>query len=78
MCSGPAVPAVQSGSNGKETRPERRNPAVPSSTVLDGRYCIRVAITNHRTRRPDIDRLVDEVLRLGAEMASAAGGRKER
>ena len=52
--------------------------AVPSSTVLDGKYCIRVAITNHRTRRADLDRLVDEVLRLGAELAPMAGGRGGR
>lgn len=37
--------------------------AVPSSTVLDGRFCIRVAITNHRTRRSDLDLLVREVER---------------
>jgi glutamate/tyrosine decarboxylase-like PLP-dependent enzyme len=39
--------------------------AVPSTTVLDGRLCIRVAITNHRTTRSDLDLLVREVERLG-------------
>jgi glutamate/tyrosine decarboxylase-like PLP-dependent enzyme len=39
--------------------------AVPSSTALDGRLCLRVAITNHRTRREDLELLVREVLRLG-------------
>ncbi len=37
--------------------------AVPSHTVLDGRFCIRVAITNHRTRRSDLDLLVRETER---------------
>jgi aromatic-L-amino-acid decarboxylase len=39
--------------------------AVPSHTVLGGRFAIRVAITNHRSRREDFDALVDAVLRLG-------------
>jgi glutamate/tyrosine decarboxylase-like PLP-dependent enzyme len=39
--------------------------AVPSSTVLDGRFAIRVAITNHRTELRDLDLLVEEVVRLG-------------
>jgi aromatic-L-amino-acid decarboxylase len=39
--------------------------AVPSSTVLDGRFCIRVAITNHRTKRSDLDLLVREVEKGG-------------
>lgn len=42
--------------------------AVPSSTVLDGRYALRVAITNHRTRRRDLDLLAAEVVRLGREL----------
>jgi glutamate/tyrosine decarboxylase-like PLP-dependent enzyme len=44
--------------------------ALPSYTTLDGRFCIRVAITNHRTRRPDLDLLVAEVTRLGASLAA--------
>jgi aromatic-L-amino-acid decarboxylase len=36
--------------------------AVPSSTVLNGRFALRVAITNHRSRREDFDMLVDGVL----------------
>jgi aromatic-L-amino-acid/L-tryptophan decarboxylase len=47
--------------------------AVPSFTVLQGRFVIRVAITNHRTRREDFDVLVDAVVRLGrAAMAQGA------
>ncbi len=44
--------------------------ALPSYTTLDGRFCIRVAITNHRTRRADLDLLVAEVSRLGAAFSA--------
>jgi aromatic-L-amino-acid/L-tryptophan decarboxylase len=43
--------------------------AVPSYTTLDGRYCLRVCLTNHRTRREDLDVLVREVLRLGRKLS---------
>jgi aromatic-L-amino-acid/L-tryptophan decarboxylase len=43
--------------------------AVPSSTVVDGRFAIRVAITNHRSKREDFDLLVETVERIGAEVA---------
>ena len=36
--------------------------AAPSTTVLDGRLAIRAAIVNHRTRREDLDTLVQAVL----------------
>ena len=39
--------------------------AVPSSTVLGGRFALRVCITNHRTRLEDLDLFVEEVVRLG-------------
>ena len=45
--------------------------AVPSQTVLAGRFALRVAITNHRTRSSDLERLVAEVLELGAALVSA-------
>lgn len=45
--------------------------AVPSMTVLGGRFCLRVAITNHRTQRADLDFLIDETLRLGGELRLA-------
>jgi glutamate/tyrosine decarboxylase-like PLP-dependent enzyme len=48
--------------------------AVPSSTVLRGAFALRVAITNHRTRREDLDLFVDAVVRFGAELASATAG----
>jgi len=39
--------------------------AVPSTTKLRGRTVIRLAIVNHRTRRADLDALLDAVLREG-------------
>jgi aromatic-L-amino-acid decarboxylase len=49
-------------------RLQERGIAVPSSTVLGGRYALRVANVNHRTRREDLDALVDGVLSLGREL----------
>jgi glutamate/tyrosine decarboxylase-like PLP-dependent enzyme len=40
--------------------------AAPSTTMLDGRLAIRVAIVNHRTGRQDVDRLLDAILAHGA------------
>jgi len=42
-----------------------RGIAVPSYTTLGGKYALRVAITNHRSRRDDFDVLIREVIRLG-------------
>ncbi len=50
-------------------RLQERGIAVPSSTVLGGRFALRVANVNHRTRRADLDALVDAVLLIGAELA---------
>ncbi|MBA6413729.1 aminotransferase class I/II-fold pyridoxal phosphate-dependent enzyme [Parahaliea sp. F7430] len=50
-----------------------RGIAAPSSTVLDGRTVIRVAITNHRTRWSDLQALLNETLALGAELQADAG-----
>ena len=46
---------------------QERGIAAPSSTQLGGRFAIRVAITNHRSRREDFDALADAVLALGRE-----------
>jgi glutamate/tyrosine decarboxylase-like PLP-dependent enzyme len=43
--------------------------ALPSHAVLEGRFVIRAAITNHRSNYDDLSFLVDEVLRIGTEMA---------
>jgi glutamate/tyrosine decarboxylase-like PLP-dependent enzyme len=42
--------------------------AAPSYTTLDGEYCLRVAISNHRSRFEDFDLLVDEVSRVGESL----------
>jgi glutamate/tyrosine decarboxylase-like PLP-dependent enzyme len=43
--------------------------AVVSSVVIRGNQYLHAAITNHRTRRQDLERLVREVIRLGRELA---------
>lgn len=45
--------------------------AVPSYTRIDGKYAIRVCITNHRSRFEDFDLLVAEVLKLGRELVAS-------
>jgi glutamate/tyrosine decarboxylase-like PLP-dependent enzyme len=47
-----------------------RGIATPSSTVLDGRFSIRVAICNHRSRRADFAALVEAVIAIGQEIRS--------
>lgn len=42
--------------------------AAPSQTVLDGRFALRVCITNHRSRREDFDMLVEAVLSHGRDI----------
>lgn len=49
-------------------RLQERGVAVPSSTILGGRFAIRVAHVNHRTRLQDIDALVDAVIAIGREL----------
>jgi glutamate/tyrosine decarboxylase-like PLP-dependent enzyme len=39
--------------------------SAPSGTRLSGCFAIRVAVTNHRSRREDFQLLVDSVLQLG-------------
>lgn len=53
-------------------RIQERGIAVPSGTVLNGRFAIRVSITNHRSRREDFDALIAAMVEIGAEVA--AGG----
>jgi glutamate/tyrosine decarboxylase-like PLP-dependent enzyme len=42
--------------------------AFPTNAIIGGRYAIRVAISNHRSRRDDFDLLLDEVRRLGRQL----------
>lgn len=44
--------------------------ASPSSTILQGKYAIRVAITNHRSRKSDFDMLVASCVRIGSELSA--------
>ena len=45
--------------------------AVPSQTILQGRFAIRVCITNHRSETPDFDLLAHAVCRMGDALAIA-------
>jgi glutamate/tyrosine decarboxylase-like PLP-dependent enzyme len=44
--------------------------AAPSYTTLNGRYCLRIAIANHRSRQEDFDVLAKEVVRIGQELVA--------
>jgi glutamate/tyrosine decarboxylase-like PLP-dependent enzyme len=44
---------------------QRSGVAALSHTWIDGRFAIRVSITNHRSRIEDFDTLVGEVVRQG-------------
>ena len=45
--------------------------AIPTYTMLDGQFAIRVAHTNHRTRREDFELFVREVIRLGRQLVKS-------
>jgi aromatic-L-amino-acid/L-tryptophan decarboxylase len=45
--------------------------AVMTDTTIHGRHCLRAAINNHRTKRQDLELLVQEVTRLGLELAGS-------
>jgi glutamate/tyrosine decarboxylase-like PLP-dependent enzyme len=44
--------------------------AVPSYTTLNGIYCLRIAIANHRSKMEDFDLLAREVIRIGNKLMS--------
>jgi aromatic-L-amino-acid decarboxylase len=44
--------------------------AVLSGTVIKGKYVLRAANTNHRSRREDFDMLVRDVMRIGKELTA--------
>ncbi len=50
-------------------RLHEENVATPSYTLLDGKYAIRVANVNHRSRKEDFEALVAGVLRIGRTFA---------
>ena len=43
--------------------------AAPSYTTLDGVYCLRAAISNHRSALADFDALVENVVRIGQQLS---------
>jgi glutamate/tyrosine decarboxylase-like PLP-dependent enzyme len=51
-------------------RLHERGIAAPSSTVINFRFSIRVAICNHRSRRSDFAALVNAVIAIGKEIRS--------
>jgi len=51
--------------------------AAPSYTAIDGKYSLRVAITNHHSRREDFDILVGELLRLGHNLIYRSKARRD-
>jgi aromatic-L-amino-acid decarboxylase len=44
--------------------------AVPSYTILEGRYCIRVAVINHRSKKKDMVMLLEEILDIGRALVT--------
>jgi glutamate/tyrosine decarboxylase-like PLP-dependent enzyme len=42
---------------------------IVSSTVLDGQYALRVAITNHRSQKGDFTALAEDCVRFGDQLA---------
>jgi glutamate/tyrosine decarboxylase-like PLP-dependent enzyme len=51
---------------------QERGVAVPSATRIHGRFAVRVAVTNHRSRREDFDALLEAVIAIGRELAADA------
>jgi glutamate/tyrosine decarboxylase-like PLP-dependent enzyme len=46
--------------------------AAPSYTTLGKTYCLRIAISNHRSTFEDFDLLIKEVIRLGREITAGS------
>lgn len=50
---------------------QERGIAVLTGTIINGKYVLRVANTNHRSRREDFEILVSEVLHTGMKLAGS-------
>ena len=50
-------------------RMQEQGIAAPSYTTLHGRYCLRIGISNHRSRQEDFDVFAREVVRIGRELS---------
>ncbi|NOT07315.1 MAG: aminotransferase class V-fold PLP-dependent enzyme [Gemmatimonadales bacterium] len=68
--TGPDGPALDALNRELLIRIQERGVAVPSGTLLNGRFAIRVAIANHRSRREDFDLLVARAVELGREISA--------
>ena len=66
--SGAAEPALKAFNTEIMLRLQEAGTATLNDTTLHGRHGLRVAITNHRTSRNDLDLLIGEVLRVGATL----------
>jgi len=55
-------------------RIQERGLAMPSHTLLAGRFALRCAIVNHRTRREDLDFLARTVVETGLALVEAGFG----
>ncbi|HEY0930311.1 MAG TPA: pyridoxal-dependent decarboxylase [Gemmatimonas sp.] len=53
-------------------RLQERGIATPSSTIIHGRFALRVAHVNHRTTLQDIDEFAEAVVEVGRETHAAA------
>jgi len=64
------LPALALNSLNEEIlfRVQERGLAVPSSTVIGGKFCLRACFVNHRTTMSDVDALVGDVEAIGREI----------
>lgn len=46
--------------------------ALPSHTIIDGKFAIRVCISNHRTTKPVLDNLLADTMRYGRELTGVS------
>jgi len=53
---------------------QERGIAAPSYTRINGKYCLRVAISNHRSEKKDFDELIGQALTIGAELFEKRNG----
>jgi glutamate/tyrosine decarboxylase-like PLP-dependent enzyme len=49
-------------------RSQEHGGSLVTSTRLNGRYCLRACITNHRTVRSDIDIFIDDILTIARQL----------
>lgn len=50
---------------------EESGKSAPGYTTLDGRYCIRVAIANHRSQREDFEELLNDIRQIAVTLRGA-------